>query len=275
MSANTSNTLSAVSSSQNTLPQGKERRARWRAKVIGSVLIRGGMGTHQLFEDVGKSVDVTRDGLLIRTRRGGYWVEQALEVTFPYWESPGAINVARTAMVVRSALLPDMHFAVAVQFRAETRNHAWNWNATPYPHQVLVLGVESDPQVARAVRELLEQDGYRVLIAATAQEALEVLRVEKPDVLLAEAEGNEISGRDLCVIVKTSPRLRHIPVILTTTSALPSDYAAGHKLGAIICMMRPCHPERLRRAVHLVAPPPAQQSVYSAGFSITPLLRTV
>ena len=52
------------------------------------------------------------------------------------------------------------------------------------------------------------------------KEALDSLSSEAPDVILAEAEcqGQEISGKDLCAIVETCPRLQHIPVILLTGS---------------------------------------------------------
>lgn len=62
-----------------------------------------------------RSVDATRDGLLFMSPRGGYWVGQVLQVAFPYWTVPGAINVARPARVVRNSLLPDFRHAVAVR----------------------------------------------------------------------------------------------------------------------------------------------------------------
>jgi CheY-like chemotaxis protein len=93
-------------------------------------------------------------------------------------------------------------------------------------------------------------------------------------VIIAEAEGGEVSGHDLCAIVKTSERLQHVPVILMTKSALPSDYSAGHRLGAMVCMAKPCKPARLQQAVHLVAAPPSERSVYSAAFNTGPFVRT-
>jgi CheY-like chemotaxis protein len=145
---------------------------------------------------------------------------------------------------------------------------------SPFANQVRVLGVESNPQMAERLRELLEQDGYNVVVTGKAQEALEILQTETPDVIVAEAEGGEISGNDLCAIVKTCPRLKHIPVILLAESALPSNYATSRELGATMCMMIPCKPERLRRAVHLLAPPPALCSVYSARFNASSSMRT-
>lgn len=103
---------------------------------------------------------------------------------------------------------------------------------------------------------------------------MDILQTDAPDVLLAEAEGGHVSGRDLCTMVKKSTRLQHIPVILMTNSALPSDYSASHRAGAIMCIRTPCDPERLQRAVHMVAPPPGHKSAYSAGFNVPSFVRT-
>jgi CheY-like chemotaxis protein len=267
--------VECISTEMLPAPSGIERRTRTRAKIDFRVHVRGGVGTLQAFEDIVHSVDVTRDGLLLSTTRCGYWAGEPLQVTFPYWVTPTAINKPRRATVIRSALMRNMHYGLAVKFDEGSGNdNDLPWIAAPFPNQVRVLGVESDPRMARAMCELLEQDGYNVVFVSTAKEALDILRYETPDVILADAEGGEISGQDLCAIVKKNDRLQHIPVILLTDSALPSDYSASHKLGAVVCMMRPCLPARLQRAVHLVAAPPTQRTIYSARFNMAPFVRT-
>jgi CheY-like chemotaxis protein len=265
----------SASPAKHPIGTGADRRKRCRAKIAGRVHARGGVGTFDLFEDVGKSIDVSLDGVLWTTSRAGYWVGQILEVTFPYWTSPTAINQARRARVVRNLLMPDFSYAVAVQFEKDASDASGNHlPTTRRPDQVRVLGVEADPAIARAMRAVLERDGYQVALVSTGQQALDILQNDTPDVLIAEAEGNGITGRELCAIAKKHLRLRHIPVILLTNSALPSDYSASYRAGAVVCMMRPCEPQRLRNAVHLVAPPPGQRSAYSAGFNMSSFVRT-
>ena len=212
--------------------------------------------------------------MLVSTVLSGYWVGQAAGDVSVLGHT-GAINHGDKAKVVRSILLPNFNNAIGIDFKTEFRNRgAQRWTSTPFAHHVRVLGVDSDARMAHATSVLLCQDGYHVLFVSTAQQALDILKNETPDVIIAEAEGGEISGHDLCAIVKTSERLQHIPVILTTTSALPSDYSTGRQLGAVVCMTRPCKPAQLRQAVHLVAPPPSQQSVYSAAFNMGSFVRT-
>jgi len=177
--------------------------------------------------------------------------------------------------VIRAVLMPNLNHAVALEYQAAIHDEADATRAgNPFVSQVRVLGVESDTRLAQATSALLSQDGYQVRFVTTAKQALEIIRNETPDVIIAEAEGGEISGKDLCAIVKTNERLQHIPVILVTQSGRPSDYAAVHGLGAVVCMSKPCQPARLLQAVHLVAPPPSEQSSYSAAFNLSSLVKT-
>ncbi len=259
------------------IKSGPDRRRRKRGMFSVPVQIRGGVGTLEVFEDLVTSLDVSRDGLLLSTARGGYSVGQKLHVSCPYWCAPTAINVPRNAQVVRNVLLPNYTYALALQFMPGIcEESSWNDSPSPYPNQVRVLCVESDSSASRALCAILEKDGSHVVAVSTAREALDILSSEAPDVILAEAEcqGQEISGKDLCAIVKTCPRLQHIPVILLTSSALPSDYATSHQIGAVVCMTIPCRPERVRSAIHLVAAPPALCSVYSARYNVSAFVRT-
>jgi CheY-like chemotaxis protein len=128
--------------------------------------------------------------------------------------------------------------------------------------QSVVLAIEPDVRNAEAIRNMLEQDGYTVIAVPSAQAALEILRTTIPSVFIAEVEAEDMSGQDLCVIIKQNERLAKVPVILMTRAAQPADYATSHQLGAVVCMAKPFKPERLQQVVRLVAPPPALRTAY-------------
>jgi DNA-binding response OmpR family regulator len=113
------------------------------------------------------------------------------------------------------------------------------------------------------------------VIVPNGQAALEVLRTTVPAVFLAEVEGEDMSGHDLCLIIKRNDRLQRVPVILLTRSAQPADYSASHQMGAVVCMAKPFKPERLLHVVRLVAPPPSQRSVYGARLGHSAIERTL
>jgi CheY-like chemotaxis protein len=267
--------LYAAPSEDHSLPSGRDRRKRHRAMMSLPVLVRGGIGSLEPFEDVGSTIDASRDGLLVKMTRGGFWQGQMIDVMFPYEGEASLVNPPQKARVVRSSLMLDhMHYAIAMEFHKQLLNDVDSTLAASYsPMHVRVLAVEPDERIGAAIRELLQQDGYQVVSVPSGKEALAFLRNETPDVLLAVAESGEISGLELCTIVKQSVRLQHIPVILLTHSARPSDYSSCHGVGAVVCMAVPCPPGRLHHAVRLVAPPPGMSSPYTGKVNVSPFIR--
>ncbi len=183
------------------------------------------------------------------------------------------------AEVVRVIQHTDGKYAVAVQFQAanlgarceETTGSRYSRNNPVAPVQSgisgesMVLVVEPDVHTSATLRNMLEQDGYKVVIVQTAEEALSILRTTVPAAFIAEVEGSDMSGQDLCLIIKRNERLQRVPVILLTRSAQPADYTASHQMGAVICMAKPFKPERLQHVIRLVAPPPSVKSAYSGS----------
>jgi CheY-like chemotaxis protein len=259
---------------QNTV----DRRRRKRAKITAQVHVRG-VECPEPFEEVGKSIDVSRFGLLFTAARKGYWKGQRLDVTFPFSSAAAALNTAQHAEVVR-VTEQNGHYAVAVQF-INAKDYApvnpkaaadaaldgtpGSTTATHSKPQSVVLIVEADQKTADIMRNVLSNDGYTVIIVPTAQQALEVLRTTVPVAFLAEVEGTDMTGHDLCLIIKRNDRLQRVPVILLTKAAQPADYSASHQLGAVVCMAKPFKPERLLHVVRLVAPPPALRSAYGTA----------
>jgi CheY-like chemotaxis protein len=265
--------------SANSGANGIERRRRRRAKISAQLRIQLTNSPAGL-EEVCTTIDVSRDGLLFTASRPGYTQGQMLDVTFPYSTGPGALNQSQPAEILR-VVPQDGKFAVAVHFvaakvdavderkRGYTAHHRAPAAADPSKEQrqPVVLAVESDVRVSDMMRNVLGQDGYNVVVVKTAKEALDFLRANVPDVFIAEVECQEISGHDLCAIVKRSERLQRVPVILLTRAAQPADYSASHQMGAVVCMAKPFQPDRLAHVVRLVAPPPSTKSYYGARVS--------
>jgi CheY-like chemotaxis protein len=269
-----------------------ERRRRKRAKISAGVHVRA-IDSPEPFEEVCKSIDVSRDGLLFTAARGGYWKGQVLDITFPYSAAAAAFNSAQRAEVVRVTEQGAGQYGIAVQFSAAkpaekndnkpaakgdpfaAGDPSLRGNAEQKKQVSVVLAVESDQRTADVMRNILGQDGYTVIVVPTAQEALEVLRTTVPVCFIAEVEGTDMSGHDLCLIIKRNDRLQRVPVILLTRAAQPADYAASHQLGAVVCMAKPFKPERLLHVVRLVAPPPQIKSAYGNRVSSGSIERTL
>jgi CheY-like chemotaxis protein len=165
---------------------------------------------------------------------------------------------------------PDGRFAVAIALGigvgedlvdsggrklADARTQS-SYSRDPESTRPLVLAVDADDVVREALRTYLTVNGYDVIAVKTGAEARQALTMLTPALLIAEVEGEGLPGFDLCAHVKSHPRLRHIPVLLTTRSGNPTDYSNAHSLGAVVCMAKPYKQDRLGHVVRLLAPPP-------------------
>jgi CheY-like chemotaxis protein len=265
-------------------PKGAERRRRRRAKITAQLRARPAHAAH-LFSDVCKTVDVSRDGVLFTTSRKDYSKGQRLEITFPYTSGAEEFNQPQAAEVVRATKHPDGTMSVAIEFlsarealKADRKGGitlgAAASNRTNSSERPVVLAIEPDLLNAEAIHAALQQDGYDVLTVNTPREAFKAMRTLVPAVVIAELESKEISGHDLCGVIKRDERLHSVPVILMTQAAQPADNTTSQSLGAVICMSKPFKPERLRHVVKLIAPP-AMKSSYSSSFGAVSVARHV
>ncbi|MBC7232820.1 MAG: response regulator [Chloroflexi bacterium] len=89
-----------------------------------------------------------------------------------------------------------------------------------------VLVVDDDPDFVEYTRIVLESQGYEVRTAATAEQALRMMRQEKPDVALLDVMMSYVlDGLNLTRQMRDDPELRDIPVIMI--SAIVSREEAG------------------------------------------------
>ncbi|MCS7055443.1 MAG: ATP-binding protein [Thermoflexales bacterium] len=79
-----------------------------------------------------------------------------------------------------------------------------------------ILVVDDEPDAQRLFWRILSgaARGYRVLTAADAQQALEIMRAQRPDVVLLDLVMPEVSGFQLLALKNADPLLRPIPVLV-------------------------------------------------------------
>lgn len=80
----------------------------------------------------------------------------------------------------------------------------------------LILVVDDDPHTRRLLDISCRTAGFATLLAANGLQALEQLQEQTPDLILTDALMPNLDGYGLIREVKTTDRLRRIPVILLT-----------------------------------------------------------
>src|SRR6202046_3023233 len=252
---------------------------RRRALISAPVRVRGVDVTNNGPDEISTTVDVSRFGILFITSQDGYSRGMDVMVTFPYSSSQHAIQAEQPGRVVRVHESPDGRRRVAIALGLGVGEDLVDYcgrkpTAVPAPalksepvcisqpappdvsKKPLILTVDSEVALRDSLKAYLQNEGYEVIAVSSNVEAREVLDIFTPALVIAEVEGENLPGFDVCAHVKSSPRLRHIPVVLVTRSAYPSDYSNAHSLGAVVCMAKPFKQERLGHVVRLLAPLP-------------------
>ena len=87
----------------------------------------------------------------------------------------------------------------------------------------LILVVEDNITNQLLTSSVLEREGYRVEVAGSSVEALELLRTSKPDLILMDIQLPGLDGLALTRMLKIASDTAAIPVVALTAHAMSGD----------------------------------------------------
>ena len=94
-----------------------------------------------------------------------------------------------------------------------------------------ILIVDDTPVNLKLTRILLVNEGYKVMTAASAEEALELLRSYHPQLILADIQLPGIDGLELTRRIKQNELTRDISVVALTAFAMKGDEQKATEAG--------------------------------------------
>ena len=108
-----------------------------------------------------------------------------------------------------------------------------------------ILIVDDEEDIRAVLRGCLEAAGFQVRTASNGMDALERIRSNPPDLIIHDVMLPDITGLDVCALVKRDRRLRRIPFILLTARSQPQDRLTAAALGADAYMNKPFNSDEL------------------------------
>jgi DNA-binding response OmpR family regulator len=113
-----------------------------------------------------------------------------------------------------------------------------------------ILIVEDVPDILRLLEETLKFKGYRAVTAPNGQVALEIIRRERPTLVITDIMMPKLDGFGLVHRLRINPETRDIPVIfLTATYVALEDKAFALNIGATRFIEKPVNFEKFLETV--------------------------
>jgi two-component system KDP operon response regulator KdpE len=108
-----------------------------------------------------------------------------------------------------------------------------------------IMVVDDDPQIRRVLRTAFVAQGYEAVDARNGEEALEMLREEKVDLVILDVNMPGMSGLETCRAIRSSSE---IPIVMLTVRDAEADKVEALDAGADDYMTKPFgSPELLAR----------------------------
>ncbi|MFH1550354.1 MAG: response regulator [Planctomycetota bacterium] len=117
-------------------------------------------------------------------------------------------------------------------------------------HTILV--VDDEEKITRILCLLLEHNGFKVLAANHADEALTMLKDNKVDLVLTDIMMPDVNGYELAQKIKDDPATAHIPLMFLSAKSEAADKFTGYFVGAAEYITKPFESEELLSRVKRV-----------------------
>lgn len=112
-----------------------------------------------------------------------------------------------------------------------------------------ILVVDDNPTNLKLVSDVLEFDGYRILKAADAEAAQEIIKTTRPDLILMDIALPGMDGLTLTRQLKADVQTRQIVIVALTAFAMKGDDLKAREAGCDGYITKPFDTRTLSSAV--------------------------
>lgn len=133
----------------------------------------------------------------------------------------------------QAANQPSTSFPGATQDASDTDNFARLREAT-------IMMIDDEPITTEVLLEFLEEADYHNFVSTSdPRDALSLIEIERPDVILLDMMMPHVSGFDILNVMRADKKMRHIPVIVLTSSTDAETKLKALELGATDFLAKP------------------------------------
>jgi DNA-binding response OmpR family regulator len=113
-----------------------------------------------------------------------------------------------------------------------------------------VMAVDDDHVIRGLLEVNLEMEGHEVITASDGQDALDKIKLDRPDLILLDVMMPNVNGWQVAEALKGEDATTNIPIIFLTARAMESDVRKGTDLGVEAYVTKPFDPIDLMELVN-------------------------
>ena len=108
-----------------------------------------------------------------------------------------------------------------------------------------ILVVDDEQDVVDLIQRTLQTEGFDVVCAFDGISALDLVDIERPDLVLLDIMMPMMSGYEVCEQMKSNPETQNIPVICVSSAHTPDARKQSIRAGAATLVAKPFLPAEL------------------------------
>lgn len=117
-----------------------------------------------------------------------------------------------------------------------------------------VLLIEDEPNIIEAIRFILSRDGWEVKTHSNGHDAVEAVRMRRPDMIILDVMLPGKSGFDILTEIRADADLAEMPVLMLTARGQTKDREMAERAGASHYMTKPFSNSEILETVRNMVP---------------------
>jgi twitching motility two-component system response regulator PilH len=117
-----------------------------------------------------------------------------------------------------------------------------------------ILIIDDSPTDVRVFTTLLERAGYKVDSVGSAEEGIERVRLDKPNLVIMDVIMPGMNGFQATRTLTRDPATSNIPIVMITTKSMETDRVWGLRQGARAFITKPVNEKDLLACINDLLP---------------------
>lgn len=118
---------------------------------------------------------------------------------------------------------------------------------------IKVLIVDDEPNILLSLEFLMKKEGFMVFIARDGEEAFDILRKERPNIVLLDIMMPKVDGYEVCKYIRHTNEIKDSKVVFLSAKSKEVDMEKGYSVGADLYIPKPFSTRELVKKVNMLA----------------------